>query len=77
MKKEEIKGKIIGLAREELGVELSDETPLKESGLDSLSLVTLITVIEEFFLFAFEDDDLQPDKLLTLDDLATLTGRYL
>ncbi len=77
MTRKEIKEKIAELARESTGAELTDEAELKESGLDSLSLVTVIAGIEELFGFFFEDDDLQPDKLLTLNDLAQLTEKYI
>lgn len=54
-----------------------DTEELKESGLDSLSLVSVIAGIEEQFGFFFEADDLQPDKLLTLKDLVELTEKYI
>ena len=77
MDREEIEKKIVDLARETAGAELTEALPLKESGLDSLSLVLLIASIEEEYSFSFDEDDLQPDKLLTLKDLTLLTEKYL
>lgn len=77
MTREELKAKIIALAREGTGVELTEGTELKESGLDSLSLVTVIAGIEETFGFFFSDDDLDPDALTTLKALVELTEKYL
>lgn len=77
MKREEIEKKIVDLARETAGAELTEAVTLKESGLDSLSLVLLIASIEEEYSFSFDEDDLQPDKLLTLSDLTLLTEKYL
>lgn len=77
MNREKIEKKIVDLARETAGAELTEALPLKESGLDSLSLVLLIASIEEEYSFSFDEDDLQPDKLLTLKDLTLLTEKYL
>lgn len=77
MTREELTEKIIDLARENTGAELTDGAELKESGLDSLSLVTVIAGIEELFGFFFDDDDLQPDKLVSLSDLVELTEKYI
>ncbi len=77
MRKEDMAEKIRGIARETTGAELKAGETLKESGLDSLSLVCVIAGIEERFGFFFEEDDLQPEKLLTLEDLTKLTGKYV
>lgn len=77
MDRKEIEEKICSIARELTGAELSDTEELKESGLESLSLVSVIAGIEEQFGFFFEADDLQPDKLLTLKDLVELTEKYI
>ncbi len=77
MNREEIEKKIVDLARETTGAQLTETVTLKENGLDSLSLVLLIASIEEAYSFSFDEDDLQPDKLLTLKDLTLLTEKYL
>lgn len=77
MNREDIKEKIIKLAEETIGVCLEKEEPLMESGVDSLSLVTLVVSIEEMFNIAFLDDDLQPENLRTLSSLISLTEKYL
>lgn len=77
MNREEIEKKIVDLARGTTGAQLTETVTLKENGLDSLSLVLLIASIEEEYSFSFDEDDLQPEKLLTLKDLTLLTEKYL
>ena len=77
MNREEIKEKIIKVAEETIGAYLEEDEPLMESGVDSLSLVTLVVSIEEAFGVAFLDDDLQPENLRTLSSLISLTEKYL
>ncbi len=77
MNREEIKEKIVKIAEETIGAYLEEEEPLMESGVDSLSLVTLVVSIEEAFGVAFLDDDLQPENLRTLSTLISLTEKYL
>lgn len=71
-----IREKIKDLAKEALGAELSENEDLRESGVDSLGLVSLIVAVEEAFGLTFRDDDLQPERLKTLSDLAELTEKY-
>ena len=77
MNKEEIKERIIKIAEETIGVYLEEDEPLMESGVDSLSLVTLVVSIEETFGVVFLDDDLQPENLQMLSNLISLTEKYL
>lgn len=77
MNREEIKEKIVKIAEETIGAYLEEDEPLMESGVDSLSLVTLVVSIEEAFSVAFLDDDLQPKNLRTLSSLISLTEKYL
>ena len=77
MNREEIKEKIVKIAEETIGAYLEEDEPLMESGVDSLSLVTLVVSIEEAFGVAFLDDDLQPENLRTLSSLISLTEKYL
>ena len=77
MKDKSIAQKITQMAFEITGAELNDEEELKESGLDSLSLVAVIAAMEEEFGISFSDDDLDPENLNTLADLVRITERYL
>lgn len=72
-----VKREINDIAEEIIGVSLSETEQLKESGVDSLSLVVLIVSIEEKFGISFSDDDLQPEKLKDLQSLALLVGKYI
>lgn len=69
--------KIKEIARKRLRAELTENDSLKECGVDSLSLVILISEIERIYKFQFNEDDLQPDKLNTLADLTKLTEKYV
>ena len=77
MNREEIKARIVKIAEETIGAYLEEDEPLMESGVDSLSLVTLVVSIEEAFGVTFLDDDLQPENLRTLSSLILLTEKYL
>ena len=77
MRKEKISEMIKTLAEKELGVNLLDQMPLHECGLDSLSLVALIAEIEDTFNIIFSDEDLQPEKLVSLQSLVQMTEKYL
>lgn len=77
MNREEIKERIVKIAEETIGAYLEEDEPLMESGVDSLSLVTLVVSIEEAFGVAFLDDDLQPENLRTLSSFISLTEKYL
>lgn len=77
MNREEIKERIVKIAEETIGAYLEEDEPLMESGVDSLSLVTLVVSLEEAFSVAFLDDDLQPENLRTLSSLISLTEKYL
>ena len=72
-----LKEKIIALALDTTGAELTVEESLNERGIDSLTLVALVVAIEEEFGFSFSDDDLQPENLQTLAALISLTEKYL
>ena len=77
MNREAIKERIVKIAEETIDAYLEEDEPLMESGVDSLSLVTLVVSIEEAFGVAFLDDDLQPENLRTLSSLISLTEKYL
>ena len=77
MNKDTIGQKIMEFTQENIGVELSEYEEVRDSGVDSLSLVLLITGLEEVFGIQFNEDDLDPDKLVTLSDLVELVGKYV
>lgn len=53
------------------------ESRLKEDlGFDSLSIVQLIVEIEEMFAIEFEESDLDPQELETVEDVYALVARY-
>lgn len=60
--------------QEPLAAPPSPEDPLV-SVLDSLGLATLVLLVEEEWGIEFEDDDLDPDNLATLDALARFVSR--
>jgi acyl carrier protein len=53
------------------------ESLKEDCGLDSLSLVNLIVSLEEEFGITFDDGDLDPAKIVTLNDLLELTEKYI
>lgn len=77
MNRQAIQDKIMEIAEEVIGVSIQENEPLKECGVDSLSLVTLIVSVEEAFSISFLDDDLQPEKLRRLVDLVAITEKYV
>ena len=72
-----VKDKIINIAEQTIGVTLKEDEPLKESGVDSLTLVSLILLVEESFGITFADDDLQPENINALSDIVKITEKYL
>ena len=77
MTNNEISEKIVQIEIETIGVALNENESLKESGLDSLALVTLVASIEDEFGFQFDDDDLQPNNLQMLSDVVRITEKYV
>lgn len=77
MTQQQIKKRIQSLSKEELGVDLWEGDSLKESGMDSLSLVALIVALEEDFSIEFSDDDLCPEKIEKFEDLVVLVEKYI
>lgn len=52
-----------------------DQRIKEDCGLDSLSLVAVIVGIEEKAGIVFDDGDLDPAKLITVEDLVELTWK--
>lgn len=50
---------------------------LKELGIDSLNLVELVISLEEEFNLRFTNSDLEPTKIITVQDIHNLVTRYL
>jgi acyl carrier protein len=51
----------------------SDDTRLKEDlGIDSLRLVELIVALEDIFFVLFDENNLSPDRLSTVEDIYQL-----
>ena len=69
--------KLIKLASNILGYEIDINDNLKESGMDSLSIVSLIVDIEEAFNITFNDSDLDPVNLITLNDIKKVMEKYV
>ena len=77
MSREEVQERIQKVMETEIGASVSERENLKESGIDSLTLVSVIAAIEEEFNICFSDDDLMPVNLETVFALAELTEKYL
>lgn len=78
MKKQEIITKLKDLIVYELDInvkreELSDDSPLLEGGigLDSISIVNLIVLIEKNFNIRFQDEEITMDLFSDLDTLSS------
>lgn len=77
MSREEVQERIQKVMETEIGASVLERENLKESGIDSLTLVSVIAAIEEEFNICFSDDDLMPVNLETVFALAELTEKYL
>lgn len=57
---------------------ITAELELKtDIGLDSLSLVAVIVGLEEKFGIEFNESDLDPSKIVRVQDLVELVGKYV
>ena len=77
MKKIELKNKLVELCLKETDNKVKPNDNLKSAGVDSLALVSLIVAIEEAFEISFDDSDLEPKKLNTLNDILKIVEKYL
>lgn len=57
--------------------EISQEDSLVSLGIDSLKSVELIVKLEEHFGIAFDDSDLDPEKLTTVQTVIELINKYV
>ena len=68
---------VIGLAYYVAEVEVLEDDNLKEYGMDSIALVSLIVEIEMKYNITFSDDDLNPDNLITINNIVDMMEKYL
>lgn len=60
------------------GESVTSEQELKtDIGLDSLSLVAVIVGLEEKFGIEFDESDLDPGKIIRVQDLVELVEKYV
>ena len=60
------------------GDSITAELELKtDIGLDSLSLVAVIVGLEEKFGIEFDESDLDPSKIIRVQDLVDLVGKHI
>lgn len=77
MNKRDVLNTLLNLANDIIGIKVEPFDDLKLSGIDSLSLVSYIVAIEETFSFSFQDDDLEPDNLTTINNILGVMEKYL
>ena len=58
-------------------VAMTSETPFKQIGLDSMSIIELVLFIERKFNVAISEKDLIPENLTSVRSLAECTFKYL
>ena len=68
---------IIDLAYDVAEVQVSEDDNLKDYGIDSIALVSLIVEIEMKYNIIFSDDDLNPNNLTTVKNIVDMMGKYL
>ena len=68
---------VIDLAYDIALVEVLEEDDLKEFGIDSITLVSLIVEIEMKYNITFSDDDLNPNNLTTVKNIVDMMEKYL
>lgn len=56
---------------------LTGETQLYESGVDSISLIMFVIAIENKYNIVWDDDDLIIERLSTLNGIISIINRYL
>jgi acyl carrier protein len=67
-----IKKALHGLIPERRLSSLSEETRLRDSGIDSVDMVRFITHLEDVFQISFSDDDLAPENFNDISSLIQL-----
>lgn len=65
------------IKRSSMADEVLSNMKIKEDlGIDSLRIVELIVEIEETLDIEFEESDLDPSRLITVEDLISLVEKY-
>lgn len=77
MNKSEIVRKLEKICIQLIDVKPESNEELSLYGMDSLTLVNLIVEIENIFSITFNDDDLNPNNLKTLDSIAEILEKCL
>lgn len=74
----DVQERVFNIIRELSGVEnISLESSLQgEIYLDSLSMVTLLIMLEDGFNIVLDESDMNPFDLLTIKDVVTLVQKY-
>ena len=68
---------VIDLAYEVAEVEVLEDDNLKEYGMDSIALVSLIVEIEIKYNIMISDDDLNPNNLISVKNIVDIMEKYL
>lgn len=68
---------VIDLAYDVAEAQVLEDDNLKEYGMDSIALVSLIVEIEMKYNIIFTDDDLNPDNLITINNIVDMMEKYL
>lgn len=68
---------VIDLAYEVAEIEVLEDDSLKEYGMDSIALVSLIVEIEMKYNIMISDDDLNPNNLITVKNIVDIMEKYL
>ena len=67
--RQRIRELLVDLRGEQFTTKVTDEASLREAGLSSNALVSLLVAMEDAFGFEW-DDDVQPEVLRSIDSLA-------
>ena len=68
---------VIDLAYDVAETQVLEDDNLKEYGMDSIALVSLIVEIEMTYNITFTDDDLNPNNLITIKNIVDIMEKYL
>lgn len=75
----ELRQTVIDAIRQICGAEdIRDKSLLKEDlGIDSLGMVTLLVLLEDAFSIEFDESDMDPFDIQTVEDVFTLMQKYV
>lgn len=70
--------RVISLIKDMAVVDIVNENDnIHELGIDSLKIVELIIILEDYFQIQFDDSELDPSQLIAVQDIIQLTERYV